>query len=295
MGTEAITSQIVSQLTTPQADAGSQAPEQATQSQGGDTDMANRLSILARKERGLLDKEKSIQQKLKEYEEKNARLSKYESFDTLDEEKAIQLLSQKGISLEKLQEKWLSQLNDDDLDPVQKQLKELRAQLSSKDDEMKKILNETLGERDKKEKETQLEQQSKQYHSELKKFIGENAEKYDLINTFGAADEVFQVIKDVYMKTSESGEPRLLSFDEASELYEKKLEESVGTWVKSGKVKKLIGLDPEEQIFASMSGQKTIDDTFTQSSGQSPELKTQAERDRAAAKLFESMIKGGAV
>ena len=84
-----------------------------------------------------------------------------------------------------------------------------------------------------------------------------------------------------------------MKFDEGCELYEKKLEETVHGMSKSDKVKKILGLVNGEGDFLSqlVSGQKTIDDSFSQSSANSPELKTEEERLRAAAKLFEQQLK----
>jgi hypothetical protein len=60
----------------------------------------------------------------------------------------------------------------------------------------------------------------------------------------------------------------------------------------SNKVKKLLGFGNGEDDFLSqlVSGQKTIDDSFSQSSANSPELKTEEERFRAAKKIFEQQI-----
>jgi exonuclease VII large subunit len=292
MGTDGIATQLISELTTPKEDTSQSSEGFTSQDTGGDSDLAKRLSILSRKEKGILDEKKSIEQMRRELEEKSQKLSKWQKFEELNDDNIVDFLREKGASLEKVQEKWLSQLGDEDLDPIQKQIKELRTQLQSKDEEIKKILNETLGERDKQEKQRKLDEQSRYYNAELEKFIAENTEKYDLINTFGAKDEVFQVIKDVYLKTSESGNPKLLTFDEACELYEKKLDDVVMGLSKSKKVKKLLGMESEEDTIANLLGQKTIDDSFSQSSATSPELKTEAERLKAAAKLFEMQMKG---
>jgi len=93
------------------------------------------------------------------------------------------------------------------------------------------------------------------------------------------------------MKTSESGTPKLMTFDEACNLYEKKLEELVEGMKKSKKVSRIFGANSEEDFLGRVSGQQTIDDSFTQSSANSPELKTEQERLKAAAKLFEQQLK----
>jgi hypothetical protein len=71
-----------------------------------------------------------------------------------------------------------------------------------------------------------------------------------------------------------------------------KKEDIVKGMKKSKKVSKIFGADiGEEDIFGKVSGQTTLDDSFSSSSAHSPELKTDAERLRAAAKLFEQQLK----
>lgn len=296
METSAITDSIVSNAINPAVHEAINidAPEVSSESAPvQDTDFAQRLAILAKKERGLLDKQKSWSQKLKEIEEKEKKLAEWESMEKLAQENPYEFFKKKGISYENLQEKMLASLTDEEMDPIQKQLKELKTQLASKDEEYKKLLEDKLAEQDAKKKETEIEEQSRYYNAELKKHIASNAEKYDLISTFEASDEVFNVIKQVYLKTAERGAPKLMTFDEACELYEKKLEETVQGMSKSNKVKKLLGFGNDEQDFfgSLVTGQKTIDDSFSQSSANSPELKTEEERLRAAAKLFEQQLK----
>ena len=286
MNTESITSKIVESRTAP-------APEPEMESTDiKPEEMGSRLAILGKKEKGILEKERALQAKWKEIEEKEAKYSKYSQFDDVNEENAFEFLKGKNIPLEKVQEKWLSSLGDDDLDPIQKKIKELESKLASKDSEMKKILDETLSERDSKVQQQEIEKQSSLINENLKKFVSDKAEDFDLIKTFGAEEEVFNVIKQVYMKTAESGEPKLLSFEEACQEYENSLVEKVKVLLGSKKVQSILGGNPDDKI-AQLLGQKTIDDSFSQSSASSPDYKTQAERDEAAKKLFEGMVRSG--
>lgn len=297
MDTTAITDSIVTNAVNPAVhdaihlDGNEEAKSESSQF-GQDNDFSQRLAILAKKEKGLLEKQKSWTQRQKEIEEKEKKLAEWEGMEKLVQENPYEFLKKKGISYENLQEKMLASLTDEEMDPIQKQLKELKTQLASKDEEYKKLLDDKLAEQDAKKKETEIEEQSKYYNAELKKHIASSGEKYDLIQTFEAADEVFNVIKQVYLKTSERGAPKLMTFDEACDLYEKKLEETVQGMSKSNKVKKIFGLGNGEDDFLSqlVSGQKTIDDSFSQSSANSPELKTEEERFRAAKKIFEQQI-----
>lgn len=287
MSTEAITQSLISEITTPV-----ETEETVDAPLSNDPDFSQRLSILAKKEKGLLTRQQEIQQRLREIEEKDKKFKDWEDNESLFEKNPTEYFKKKGKSFEEIQQKMLESMQDEDLDPIQKQIKELQQKLASKDDEMKKILNETLSERDKKKQESELEEQSKYYNQELKKHISSKGEEYDLINTFEASDEVFNVIKNVYLKTSESGSPRLMSFDEACNLYEKKLEELVQGMKKSSKVSKIFGASSEEDPFGQVSGQTTLDDSFSQSSSNSPDYKTEHERLKAAAKLFEQQLKG---
>jgi hypothetical protein len=297
MDTTAITDSIVTNAVNPAVhDAihldGNEESRSESSQFGQDNDFSQRLAILAKKEKGLLEKQKSWTQRQREIEEKEKKLADWESMEKLVQENPYEFLKKKGISYDNFQEKMLASLTDEEMDPIQKQLKELKTQLSSKDEEYKKLLDDKLAEQDAKKKETESIEQEKYYKSELNKYIANSGDKYDLIKTFGASDEVFNVIKQVYLKTSERGAPKLMTFTEGCELYEKTLEETVHDMSKSDKVKKLLGFGNGEGDFLPqlVSGQKTIDDSFSQSSANSPELKTEEERFRAAKKLFEQQI-----
>jgi DNA repair exonuclease SbcCD ATPase subunit len=292
METSLITESIVSQAVNPEVINNASESIEVESSAPQVDDWSQKLALLAKKERGLLEKQKSWQQKLKDIEEKEKKFSEWEQLDRLATENPSEFFKKKGLKFEELQDKMLASLTDEELDPIQKQLKELKTQLSSKDEEYKKLLEEKFAEQDSLKKNQEIEEQSKYYNAELKKFIESKADDFELITTFEAADEVFSVIKQVYLKTAESGAPKLMTFDEACQLYEKKLEETVQGMAKSNKVKKLLGVNADDDFFGSkVMGQFTLDDSFSQSSANSPELKTEEERLRAAAKLFEQQLK----
>ena len=292
MSIEAITGSIIESVTAEPAEVDNSVENSAEIVPAqGDDDLAKRLAILAKKERGLLSKQQEQAARNREYEEKVSKLKQWEELEDLLQKDPVEFFKKKNVDLNDVQQKWLSSLNDEDIDPIQKQIKDLQAKLASKDDEYKALLEEKLNERENSKKQQEIEEQSKYYNQELKKFIGDKAEQYDLINTFEAGEEVFNVIKTVYLKTAEKGTPKLMTFDEACDLYEKKLEELVQGMKKSKKVSKIFGVDDAEDIFGKVSGQVTLDDSFSPSSAHSPELKTEAERLRAAAKLFEQQLK----
>jgi len=292
METGSITESIVSQAVNPEVINNASESIEVESSAPQVDDWSQKLALLAKKERVLLEKQKSWQQKLKDIEEKEKKFSEWEQLDRLATENPSEFFKKKGLKFEELQDKMLASLTDEELDPIQKQLKELKTQLSAKDEEYKKLLEEKFAEQDSLKKNQEIEEQSKYYNAELKKFIQSKADDFELITTFEAADEVFSVIKQVYLKTAESGAPKLMTFDEACQLYEKKLEETVQGMAKSNKVKKLLGVNADDDFFGSkVMGQYTLDDSFSQSSANSPELKTEEERLRAAAKLFEQQLK----
>ena len=293
MSIEAITGSIVESVTSEPTESAELPIEGSSEiaAPQGDSDLAQRLAILAKKEKGLLAKQQEQAARLKEYEEKASKLKQWEELEGLLQKDPVEFFKKKNVDFNDVQQKWLSSLNDEDIDPIQKQIKELQTKLASKDDEYKALLEEKLNERENVKKQQEIEEQSKYYNQELKKFITDKADQYDLINTFEASDEVFNVIKTVYLKTAEKGNPKLMTFDEACDLYEKKLEEHVQSMKKSKKVTKIFGVEDSEDIFGKVSGQITLDDSFSPSSAHSPELKTESERLRAAAKLFEQQLK----
>lgn len=289
---EGITESIVTQVTSPVE---TQTTEQATQDQPAaqDTDLAQRLAILAKKEKGILTREQEYKQKLKEYEEKAAKYSQYDELDKLVSENPLEFFKRKGLSFEEIQQKMLQSLNDEDIDPIQKQLKELSEKLASKDKEIAELLEKKLAEKEEDSKKKNLDEQSKHYQAELNKFLESNKDEYELINAMGVQEEVFDVIKTVYLQTSEKGAPKLLTFKEASDLYEKEIANKIETLKNIKKVQSMFGIQQDESdIIAKLSGINTIDDSFTQTSSTSPDLKSEEERTRAAAKLFEQQLKG---
>lgn len=284
---EGITESIVTEVAAPQGETA----QPATEAPAVDNDLAQKLAILSKKEKGILSKNQEIQAKLKEIEEKNSKLSKWEEYERLVTENPMEFFKQKGLSFEQVQQKMLESLSDEDIDPIQKQIKELSQKLASKDKEIEDLLNKKLNEKEESEKAKNLEAQSKHYQAELNKFLDSNKDEYELVDAFGASEEVFNVIKEVYLKTSEAGTPKLMTFKEASDLYEKKLVDTLQSMKELKKVKSMFGSSEESDILAAMSGISTIDDSFTQSASTSPELKTEEERVRAAAKLFEQQMK----
>lgn len=295
MSTEQITSSIITEMTTDTAPvAGNNEVTTATNESASteDTNLSRGLSILAKKEKAILQKQQEMAQKYKDLEEKYSKLSQWENLEKLASENPSEFFKQKGLSFEQVQQKMLESIQDEDLDPIQKQLKELQNKLNSKDEEYKRLLEETLSKKEQEEKNKQIEEQSKYYSQELSKFIEQNAEKYDLINMFEAKDEVFEVIKSVYLKTAEKGTPKLMSFEEGCDLYEKKLEDMMQNMKKSKKVSRMFVPDEDaSNLFGKVYGQNTLDDSFSQSSSTSSDYKTEKERLTAAAKLFEQQIK----
>ena len=266
---------------------------EAVETPAQDSDLAQRLAILSKKDKAIQQKEQEWKQKLKEIEEKQAKFSQYDELDKLLDENPLEFFKKKGKSFEELQAKMLQSLNDEDIDPIQKQLKDLTQKLASKDQEIAELLEKKLAEKDEEAKKRNIDEQSKHYQAELNKFLEANKEEYELINAMGVNDEVFEVIKSVYLQTSEKGTPKLLTFKEASDLYEKEIAKKIESLKNIKKVKSMFGVELEEDdLLSGLSGIKTLDDSFTQTSSTSPDLKSDEERVRAAAKLFEQQLKG---
>jgi uncharacterized protein YlaN (UPF0358 family) len=271
------------------------APKEQVQEAPQDQDFANKLAIIAKKEKAIMAEKSSFAQKLKELEEKEGKLKQWEELDQLVTDNPSEFFKKKGLSFEQIQQKMLESMQDDELDPIQKKNKEmfseLKSELAKLKEENEKLIKGEFEQRDTKEKQKYIDEQSKHYKAELNNFIQENSEKYDLINTYGVADEVFKVMQAVYIESSKKGSPRVMGFDEVCDLYEKGLEDKVMGMSKSNKVKKLLGLIDSEDPIAQMFGQKTIDDSFTASAATGNGPQTEKERMQAAAKIFEQSMK----
>lgn len=257
-------------------------------------DFSQRLSILTKKEKGLMAKQRELEAKLKELQEKEGKVGEYSEIDKLLDENPAEFFKRKGKSFEDIQEKWLASLSDDDIDPIQKQIKELKQQLANKNSEFEKMFEEKLSKKEQMEQEKKIEEQKSEYKTHLNKFIDQNTEKYELINKVeGSREEVFELMTQVYMKTLESGKPKLLTFEEACDLYEAELEKQIEVLLQSNKVKKKLGLSEgmSEQDLAKFVGHETLDDTFAPTSSISADQKSERERELAARKMFEEMMK----
>jgi hypothetical protein len=134
METGSITESIVSQAVNPEVINNASESIEVESSAPQVDDWSQKLALLAKKERGLLEKQKSWQQKLKDMEEKEKKFSEWEQLDRLATENPSEFFKKKGLKFEELQDKMLASLTDEELDPIQKQLKELKTQLSSKDE-----------------------------------------------------------------------------------------------------------------------------------------------------------------
>lgn len=195
-------------------------------------EFAPKFAALSRKEKALAERERAFEEKQKAY----SGLSLEALKEKAKKEGRLAVLAELGITYEDVTNEILE--SGKTATPTDK--------LSSEVEELKKQLKARA---DKEEEDAKMAAQARQqqavadYKGKIESHIKSNAERFELVN--GTLDQnsvelVYQVIDAYYTKTydesTKSG--RILSFDEACEEVEKRLETQIDRWSKFSKVQK---------------------------------------------------------
>ena len=115
--------------------------------------------------------------------------------------------------------------------------------LTGKDSEEKRLLKKALDDvenlkKEIHEKEAARQRQELDYQMEssktkLREHIQSHGDKYEFINATNNYETVFEVIRQYWDYTTQQGQPKILSFDEAADIVESELEKSERTRIES--------------------------------------------------------------
>lgn len=291
-----IASQILSEQTPsePQAQVtpSSESSESATQNHtpSSDPSFDDRLSILAKMERKLKEKESQWKTKETEWGEKDKKLSEYEEFMKLFEENPLEALKKKkGWGIQEFNEFAVKSAPDEDLDPVakitkdfQRQLDELRSKLTEEFEGKIKAKEEELTAKD-------YERQQLEFKSNLKSFIAENKNDYEFINAEeNGHDYVYDLIVQDVMKQKEREVPedqvKIMSFKDAADKVEAFLDKQYSRYLSLNKVKSKFVSDDTDKLSALIKRQsepETLTSSFSPKSKPTSQLSAE-ERKQAA-------------
>jgi len=189
-----------------------------------------KLQTLIRREAKALEREKqaktqeeAIKAREQAIEAREAKMKEFESIRATNPRKALELL---GMSYQDL---TMAELNDGQATPEQhvKTLEQrLEAEIKAREDEKRQAAEES-----KKSAEHEERKAIEQVHERIAGFVGENNEKYELINFEGAANPnkqsgifnlIYKVIDAHYLRTmdKETGIGKMMSIPEACDKVE---------------------------------------------------------------------------
>jgi hypothetical protein len=280
-----------------------QVNETTPQSTGQQTppEFANQFSVIARMEKKMREEREALKKKELEFEERGKKYSGYDELEQLLEKNPLEALKKKGWDYEKLTQFALQNVSDEELDPVQKRLKEAESRIEeftkSFEEKVAAKVQELIGQKEQ-------EYQTKSHESELKSIkqtieatLSANKEKYELIHAHGeeAKNLIFDALQAHVVEQRENGTPedeiKMLSYAEAADRVEAYLESELDKYLKLSKIKSKLSpqQSPQDSLLKSFQT-KTISDDFTPRSVQVNE----SEEDRVR-KAIELVSKGIAI
>lgn len=208
--------------------------------------MSPKLDILIKREQQAVMRERAAKQKELEIDQKmqelEAKLSRYSEFESVKEKpkKALELL---GLDYDQLTQ---SMLNEGDITP------EIRIKKLEEKWEQKWKQDSDERQRQKEAQELQqkeaLKAKESEFKSEIKDYIQENKDRYELI-AFEDADElVYDIIDEHYNRTinEETGIGKIMPIADAADRVEKHLEAKYNKSKELNKVKSLWNIVPKE-------------------------------------------------
>jgi hypothetical protein len=255
------------------------------------------LAVLARKEKKIMDERKSLGEQKKEFEAKMARLQELEELEALLNDNPLEVLKRKNIPVSKINELYLGEANDEDVDPMtariaqlEKQVKEYQAKFDSKlsEEEEAKI----NGQKEKVSAQTQA------LITEIESVIKGN-EAFELLESVGegAAQQVLDLMQEMYNQSKEKNpdNPTILKPHEAAEMIENYLAEELKKTLSLKKVKALLGAKDSESdeidLFSHVN-ENTLTDNYKSSSIITSDDLSEQQRIENAKKLLQTMIGG---
>jgi len=256
--------------------------EEKVVAQDPDDKFASKFAALSRKERQIQQKEAEFKSLQRQIDEERNTYKAFLDKKSKAKENPLAWLEEAGLSYDEITEHVL---RDGKL-PGDHKLTSIEQKLAE--------LEKREADRIKESAEKRAAQQIDSYKSDIKKFVNEKADDFELINAFNQHEVVYSVIEQHFNDPTNS-DKKLLSIQEASEIVEKYLETQV-----EQEAKKISGLkklksklfQPElKTIDPSLAPKantvKTLTNQMSQESPpQKPRFLSDEERKTEAAKLL---------
>ena len=212
----------------------------------GQDRVSSKMEVLIRREQQALrreqqarQREEALQAKLKEIEDREARIKEFDSVKQGNSKKALDLL---GMNYDELTKSVLA----DGSIPPEVQIKRLEEKLQSfqsQQEEKSKLEQE----RQKMAVQAQEQKAISDFKAEIDSYVKENSGRYELIGFENKQDEIFKVIDEHYAKTidPDTGVGVVMSMKEAADKVEEQLEQKYN---KSRELKKIQAFLAQSQL-----------------------------------------------
>lgn len=210
------------------------------------------FAALAKKEREMQARIAAAEAKERAIAEREAQLAHYTRADEELERDPLAFLAKKGWTYDKLTESVINgQLKRPDLAAMQ--VDDVRSELNSTKQQIAELKN-LLAERDARAAAEKSNRVINRFQHDLKVHLDSNAEKYELVTSQGAHDDVFRLIERHF---HENGQ--VLTFDEAASVIEEALEENVSKLLNAKKIRaKLTPAEAKAEAKAEEGGIKSL-------------------------------------
>lgn len=179
----------------------------------------NQFSQLSAKERKLLEKEKAIK-------EKEAKYSKYSELESIKD--PMKILESYGYTIDQISEHLLSQFKPEPspIDLLKQEIEELKNASKREKEEAQKAREEVA---------------VNNFKSIIKEQVEALPDDYELIRTYNAYDDVYELCKEWWEMKQER-----LPIEQAARMIENHYEEQIAQYTKLKKLQKLMGMQTEQ-------------------------------------------------
>jgi hypothetical protein len=219
-------------------------------------DFAEKLEILAKRERALYREKQSLAQERQQKAELEARLKTYEEKKAKAKQNPLDYLTESGLSYDDITNFMLNggkPTAQDELQAVRDEFKRFRDELADKE---------------KKQSEQQTQAQAQQqtqviedFKEEITQFLATNKDTYELSASREATEDIFSTINDAFVismndwaKRGRQGRPPApMAIKDAAEIVESFYEKEVLRLTETTKLRQKLGLADKQ---AEQSGQK---------------------------------------
>jgi hypothetical protein len=218
---------------------------------------SSRFAALARKEKTLVKRQMEAKQAEEKIAQMYAEVQKWESAKKTAKTSPIEALKMLGISYEDVTNYMLNGEKPTPELEIKSELDNIKAEILAEKEERRRVIEEQ-----KKEAEEEAQRAIEEFNEEIKTFLKDNSNVYELIALNEASDLVLQVIEQHFAETK-----KILSKQEAADMVEKYLEDQITKSAATNKMKaKLTPAQKEEEKKSESVPSKTLNNEYTSSS-----------------------------